>query len=92
MRSSSSQRLAGSTIDTSGRRRDRVGPARWLECHTDEVSGKDSVRFVPLKVTTPGGVPRLPLAAAWMKDVRDLVRDEMLATLREHLEGYAKGA
>ena len=30
VRSSSPQRLAGSTIDTSGRRRDRAEPARWL--------------------------------------------------------------
>ncbi len=50
------------------------------------------VRFVPLKAGTPGAVSRLPLAAAWMKDVRDPVREEMIATVREHLARYAKQA
>jgi len=68
----------------------RLGAAivpRWTSRMTTK-----GVRFVPLKVTTPGGLSRLPLAAAWMKDVRDPIRDEMLATLREHLGTYAKQA
>jgi len=68
----------------------RLGAAivpRWAARMTTK-----GVRFVPLKVTTPGGSSRLPLAAAWMKDVRDPIRDEMLATLREHLGTYAKQA
>jgi len=60
---------------------------RWTSRMTTK-----GVRFVPLKVTTPGGLTRLPLAAAWMKGVRDPVRDEVLATLREHLGTYAKQA
>jgi hypothetical protein len=35
---------------------------------------------------------RLPLAAAWVRDVRDPIREQMLATLREHLADYAKQA
>jgi len=68
----------------------RLGAAivpRWTSRLTTR-----GVRFVPLEVTTPGGLSRLPLAAAWMKDVRDPIRDELLATLREHLCAYAKQA
>jgi hypothetical protein len=35
---------------------------------------------------------KLPLAAAWIRDSRDTVRDKMLATLREGLESYADQA
>jgi DNA-binding transcriptional LysR family regulator len=60
---------------------------RW----TSRMTAK-GVRFVPLEVTTPGGLNRLPLAAAWLRDVRDPIRDEVLATLRDHLAAYAKQA
>jgi len=50
------------------------------------------VRYVPLHVTTPAGPDRLPLAAAWMRDARDPLREEMIATLREHLASYARHA
>ena len=50
------------------------------------------VRYVALETRAPRGVNRLPLAAAWIKDVRDPVRDDMLATLRDHLAHYAKHA
>jgi DNA-binding transcriptional LysR family regulator len=50
------------------------------------------VRYVPLRVVGGAGLNRLPLAAAWLRDVRDAIRDEMLATLREHLATYAKQA
>lgn len=50
------------------------------------------VRYVPLETSAPGAPGRLPLAAAWMSDVRDPVRDEMLATVREHLADYARQA
>lgn len=48
------------------------------------------VRYLPLKVA--GRMNRLPLAAAWGRDVRDPVRDELLETLRERLASYAKQA
>lgn len=47
------------------------------------------VRYVPLK--TPGDRPleKLPLAAAWVKQVRDPTRDAMLELLDKHLARYA---
>ncbi|HET9594303.1 MAG TPA: LysR family transcriptional regulator [Anaeromyxobacteraceae bacterium] len=50
------------------------------------------VRYVPLEATPAGGPGRLPLAAAWMRDVRDPIREEMVATLRQHLAAYARQA
>jgi hypothetical protein len=48
------------------------------------------VRWVPLEGVT-GSMNKLPLAA-WIRGSRDAVSDEMLATLREGLEGYADQA
>jgi DNA-binding transcriptional LysR family regulator len=50
------------------------------------------VRYVPLHLPDGAGLNRLPLAAAWMRDARDPIREEMIATLREHLAAYAKQA
>jgi hypothetical protein len=50
------------------------------------------VRFVALETRALRGVNRLPLSANWIRDVRDPVRDDMLATLRDHLAHYAKHA
>jgi DNA-binding transcriptional LysR family regulator len=50
------------------------------------------VRYVPIETSAPRGLNRLPLWAAWVRDVRDPIRDEVLATLREHLADYAKQA
>ncbi len=49
----------------------------------------ESVRFIPLNAR---GLDRLPLAAAWVRDARDEMRDRMLATLRDGLESYAAQA
>ncbi|WP_197531962.1 hypothetical protein [Paramagnetospirillum magneticum] len=48
------------------------------------------VRYIPLEVTAGDGMNKLPLAAAWIKGTRDLIRDEMLETLRERLGVYAE--
>jgi DNA-binding transcriptional LysR family regulator len=45
------------------------------------------VRYVPLQATSMNG---LPLAAAWIRGTRDVVRDEMLATIRAGLKRYAR--
>jgi len=47
------------------------------------------VRYVPL-VTTD--MKRLPLAAAWARGTRDVVRDDMLDMLKASLKRYAKEA
>ncbi|PWC87489.1 transcriptional regulator [Azospirillum sp. TSH100] len=51
-----------------------------------------SVRFIPLEPHAAKGVDKLPLAAAWIRDSRDEVRDSMLATLRKRLVSYAERA
>jgi len=50
------------------------------------------VRFVALKPSGDAEMKRLPLAAAWIAGSRDVVRDEMLATLRAGLSVYAEKA
>jgi DNA-binding transcriptional LysR family regulator len=47
------------------------------------------VRYVRLDIATGSAMKRLPLAAAWVRETRDDVRDEMLATLQERLQTYA---
>ncbi|MFS2011954.1 LysR family transcriptional regulator [Azospirillum sp. CT11-132] len=51
-----------------------------------------SVRFIPLETHAARGLDKLPLAAAWVHDSRDEVRDSMLTTLRERLASYAEQA
>ena len=50
------------------------------------------VRYVQLRIVAPAGLNPLPLAATWMRDTRDPIREEMIATLRQHLAAYAKHA
>ena len=50
------------------------------------------VRYIPLDPPGGGTMNKLPLAAAWSRGSRDPVRDEMLATLRAGLAGYAAQA
>ena len=47
------------------------------------------VRFVPL---AGSDMNRLPLAAAWTRGTRDLIRDEMLGILKASLKRYAREA
>jgi DNA-binding transcriptional LysR family regulator len=48
------------------------------------------VRYLMLQ--DAGRMNRLPLAAAWVRDVRDPIRDELLETLRGRTPQYAKQA
>ena len=47
------------------------------------------VRYVPLKVSE---MNRLPLAAAWIRGTRDLMRDDVLKMLQSNLERYRREA
>jgi len=47
------------------------------------------VRYVPLEASN---MNRLPLAAAWTRGTRDLIRDEMLEMLKVSLSRYAQEA
>jgi DNA-binding transcriptional LysR family regulator len=47
------------------------------------------VRYVPLKVSA---MNRLPLAAAWIRGTRDVMRDNVLKMLQNNLERYAREA
>jgi DNA-binding transcriptional LysR family regulator len=47
------------------------------------------VRYIPLAASD---MNRLPLAAAWTRGTRDLIRDEMLDILKASLKRYAKEA
>lgn len=48
-----------------------------------------SVRYIPLEPAKGEGMNKLPLAAAWVRDTRDTVRDSMLVALRQGLPSYA---
>jgi DNA-binding transcriptional LysR family regulator len=52
--------------------------------------GVAGVRFVPLASRETAGLALLPMAAAWLRNSRDPLRDELLALLR--LPRYAAGA
>jgi DNA-binding transcriptional LysR family regulator len=47
------------------------------------------VRYIPIKLPGDKPIEKLPLAAAWIKQVRDPVRDSMLDLLERNLERYA---
>lgn len=47
------------------------------------------VRYVPLRMPGEKPLEKLPLAAAWVKQVRDPARDAMLELLERNLERYA---
>jgi DNA-binding transcriptional LysR family regulator len=51
----------------------------------------EGVRYIPLKAAR-GGTNKLPLAAAWVHDTRDPVREDMLAMLCARLATYARQA
>lgn len=50
------------------------------------------VRFIALKAKDEAAMNKLPLAAVWLANSRDLLRDNMIATLRSHLSEYAEKA
>ncbi len=54
--------------------------------------GVTGVRFVPLASRDALGLDLLPMAAAWLRNARDPLRDEILDLLRLHLPRYAAGA
>ena len=53
--------------------------------------GVTGVRFVPLASRDALGLDLLPMAAAWLRNARDPLRDEILDLLRLHLPRYAAG-
>ena len=54
--------------------------------------GITGVRFVPLASSDTAGLDLLPMAAAWLRNARDPLRDEMLDLLPLRLPRYAAGA
>lgn len=54
--------------------------------------GMAGVRFVPLASRDTAILDLLPMAAAWLRNARDPLRDEILDLLRLHLPRYAAGA
>jgi DNA-binding transcriptional LysR family regulator len=60
---------------------------RW----TSRIAAK-GVRYIPLNLAGTGAMKSLPLSAAWVRDSRDAIRDEMLDTLRQGLATYAEHA
>ena len=54
--------------------------------------GVAGVRFVPLSSREAGALDLLPMAAAWLRNARDPLRDEMLDMLRLRLPRYGAGA
>jgi DNA-binding transcriptional LysR family regulator len=52
----------------------------------------EGVKYVRLDIASGSAMKRLPLAAAWVRETRDDVRDEMLATLQERVQTYAEFA
>lgn len=54
--------------------------------------GVAGVRFVPLASREIAALDLLPMAAAWLRNARDPLRDEMLDMLRLRLPRYAAGA
>ncbi|WP_295136919.1 LysR family transcriptional regulator [uncultured Reyranella sp.] len=54
--------------------------------------GMTGVRFVPLASREASALDLLPMAAAWLRNARDPLREEMLDMLRLRLPRYAAGA
>ena len=50
------------------------------------------VRYIPLRASDENVMNKLPLSVAWVKGVRDPVRDAMIAILQRHLKRYADHA
>jgi DNA-binding transcriptional LysR family regulator len=60
---------------------------RWTSRMTVE-----GVVYVPLAVPRTTRVNQLPLAAVWMRDSRDVLRDNLLQTLMDNIDRYASKA
>ncbi|MGY4232941.1 DNA-binding transcriptional LysR family regulator [Bradyrhizobium sp. USDA 4449] len=50
------------------------------------------VSYLPLKIERSASVSRLPLAAVWMRNSRDALRDSLLETLTKNIQSYAAQA
>lgn len=50
------------------------------------------VRFIPLESADPPATHRLSLSVAWLRGVRDPLRDKLLQTLESHIDAYAATA
>ena len=60
---------------------------RWTARMTVE-----GVVYVPLVIPKTTRVSQLPLAAVWMRDSRDVLRDDLLRTLMDNIDRYASKA
>jgi DNA-binding transcriptional LysR family regulator len=56
---------------------------RWISRMTVE-----GVTYLPLTLEKKATTSRLPLAAVWMRDSRDALRDSLLQTLMDNLDRY----
>ena len=50
------------------------------------------VVYLPLQIEEAANVRRLPLAAIWMRNSRDALRDSLLETLTKNINSYAAQA
>ena len=50
------------------------------------------VAYLPLQIDEASSVGRLPLAAGWMRNSRDALRDSLLETLTRNIQSYAAQA
>ncbi|MBR0934374.1 LysR family transcriptional regulator [Bradyrhizobium jicamae] len=50
------------------------------------------VAFLPLRIEESTNASRLPLAAVWMRNSRDALRDSLLETLSRNIQSYAAQA
>jgi DNA-binding transcriptional LysR family regulator len=52
----------------------------------------EGVVYVPLVIPKTTRVSQLPLAAVWIRDSRDVLRDDLLQTLMDNIDRYASKA
>jgi hypothetical protein len=50
------------------------------------------VAYLPLKIENRANAGRLPLAAVWMRNSRDALRDILLDTLTKNIDRYVAQA
>jgi DNA-binding transcriptional LysR family regulator len=50
------------------------------------------VVYLPLQIEEAADVGRLPLAAVWMRNSRDALRDSLLETLTKNIDSYSAQA
>ena len=50
------------------------------------------VVYLPLQIEEAANVGRLPLAAVWMRNSRDALRDSLLETLTKNIDSYSAQA